>query len=543
MSHAEQLRARHDDVTEQYVTEQVAAAVGPLTEQIVALQADVAARDTLVAELQARIAALEQPQEPQPEPADVHPGDSVQAALDAAAEGATIRFAAGVYPLSTDLRPKARQRLVGPTAGYATFTGARMVTGWAREGAFWVASAPLPGAYSDDVGQCEVISGPNANGCRIREDVFVDGVLQTRVMSTSLLVEGTVYTDLAAGKIYLGGDPGARRVEVSITRYAINSSVDGVVLERLEFVRFASPSQQGAVQMGGDEWEVSGCRFAENHAVGLYFVSSNRTRVHDSLFEANGQTGLAHYRSTDTVIEDNVFRDNNTAGYWGADWESSGMKCTWSSRVIVRRNLSEGNRGVGLWFDIDNMDITCVDNVVRDNYTDGIRYEISFRAEIARNTLSGNGFGLATQGGRGSDYSMFATGAINVNTSSDVDIHHNTVGQNQNGIVVQHRSRGTSSTYNVPRDTQNVVVHDNEIDLTRPTGTRYGEGVAGLGTLGQSTPATWFTSKGNRFDGNAYRVTSATVRRFAWQAGYGTFAALQAAGQEARGRLEVVAQA
>ena len=144
--------------------------------------------------------------------------------------------------------------------------------------------------------------------------------------------------------------------------------------------------------------------------------------------------------------------------------------------MTVRTNNVHDNRGTGIWFDINNINSNILGNTINNNYADGIRYEISYKALISDNKLTGNGYGLATGGGRGMDYSLYAVAAINVNSSPDVEIRQNVVGRNQNGITAQMRSRG-SGTYGA-WDLHNLYVHNN--DVTLATGARSGEGVQGL---------------------------------------------------------------
>lgn len=480
---------------------------------------------------------------------DVIAGGSIQAAIDGTPEGGTVRIGPGKYRLTSRLQPKRAQKLLGPSSGGAAIiTGDVLLNGWVKDGSanrWYTTSGGLPGPY-DDNGQCEVITGPNANACKKREQVWIDGVHLERVMTVDQVTPTRFYQDYDTRRTYIGQDPATltaagKVVEMSKLADAINSNAVGLVLQRLQFQRFASAGQAGAVILSGTDIEVAYCRFTENHAIGFHMTTAHRARIHHNTFIRNGQLGMGHHRSHNTIIEDNEFIENNTDGFWRADWESGGFKATYSDGTVCRRNTAHNNEGIGIWFDIDNINIDCYDNVCTDNYADGIRYEISFAAKLHDNRISGNGYRYATAGGRGQDVSMFAVAGINVNSSPDVEVYNNEVLNNQNGISLQSRSRGSSTTWpNEVRETRNAWVHHNRV--RQSTGSAFGEGVAaGLNTLGQGTNSgRFYSGLNNRFDHNTYEVVSLTDRRFAWNQGYVTFANFQEAGQDRNSTVSVI---
>jgi hypothetical protein len=473
---------------------------------------------------------------------DVTEGQSIQAAIDNTPAGGTVRIGPGEYRLTTALNLKTGQKLLGPATGPAAIiTGDVILSGWTKDGAnnrWYTTSGPLPAAYNETNGQCEVITGANANSCQKRDQVWLDDAHLTRVMSVDQVAPDTFYQDYATGRTYLGINPAGHLVEMAKLPKAFNTlGINNGTLMNLTVKRFASPAQSAAVVIEGTDWEIAYCTFTENHAIGMHMISSHRSWVHHNNFVKNGQLGMGHYKSHDTVIESNKFDENNTDGFWRADWESGGLKITWSQRTIVRNNSAHANNGVGIWFDIDNVNPDVYGNVCTDNYADGLRFEISFGAKIHDNIISGNGYRYATEGGRGADTSMFAVAGINVNSSPDVEVYNNTIGANQNGISLQMRNRGLSASGLGPRDLHNCYVHHNTIEMT--TGTAFGEGVSGLNTLSVDPDLYYLGEKNNRFDYNNYIVPSITDRKFAWFRTYNTFATFQAAGQELNGTIKV----
>lgn len=467
--------------------------------------------------------------------ATVAPGASIQNVINASPEGARIGLSAGTYRISSPISPKRGQKLLAlGGAGTAVIKGSKVVTGWVKDGsnARWYKNGLLPAAYSD-AGQCEVNSGTEANPCQKREQVYRNGAAMNRVMQLGNLRANGFFQDYQNNRTWLGTDPANATMEIARTPHAINSSAQGVTLSGLTFSNFAAPSQKGAVLVGGSDWIVEGCLFKRNHGIGLQLANAHRAVVRNNTMVENGQLGMGHYASNSTIVENNSITNNNTAGYWGADWEAGGFKATSSNGVTFRGNTVLNNRGTGVWFDINNINVNILGNTINNNYADGIRYEISYKALISDNKLAGNGYGMATGGGRGSDYSLYAVAAINVNSSPDVEIRQNVVGKNQNGIAAQMRNRG-SGTYGA-WDLHNLYVHHN--DVTLATGARTGEGVQGLGTLSPVSPTTYYTAKNNRFDFNTYRMDATSAKRFSWNKSYMTFASLQTAGQERNGRV------
>jgi parallel beta-helix repeat protein len=459
--------------------------------------------------------------------------NDIQALLDAKAVGAVIKLPPREYRISEPLAPKSGQKIF---ATGSTFKGSRVVGTWvnttytdaagAQRGAFY-ATGLLPPVYSD-AGVCEIIEGEEANGCRQLEDVFLNGARLERVMQLKNLKAGKVYADYATNRVYIFDIP--NNVEISTTRFFMNTMADGVRLSGAKVMHFASPSQKGALTVSGFDWEVDNCTFLNNHSSGLHITGADNANIHDNFFEGNGQAGMTHHKSHNTKVVNNTFRGNNTAGYYKRDWESAGLKVTYSNNTLIQFNTVEANNGVGIWLDIDNRGYKVLDNRIVDNFSCGVRLEISFGGEVRRNKLFRNGFGHAGPG-RGSDYSAFATAAIHVNSTGGmgtetVEITDNFVGidiladgrvvslPNQNAIHLEERYRGLSKTYpSVTWTLRNVKVRNNHVNLTQAAA-GYGTGVAGIGVLNGTSKAAYELATGNRFEGNHYYSPDQALQSF-----------------------------
>ena len=88
-----------------------------------------------------------------------------------------------------------------------------------------------------------------------------------------------------------------------------------------------------------------------NHAIGARLVNADGALLEKNLIRNNGRLGVGQYNSSKANIVGNEVSGNDADGFWIADWESGGIKTTWSSGGWVSGNLIQYNRGVGLWSD------------------------------------------------------------------------------------------------------------------------------------------------------------------------------------------------
>ncbi|MFC5263577.1 right-handed parallel beta-helix repeat-containing protein [Kribbella qitaiheensis] len=382
----------------------------------------------------------------------ITPDEDAADVVDKGQAGTTYCFAAGVHRISRTIHPKTNSTL-GSDQG-AVLTGSVPLTGWTASNGDWVIEGVLPAAYGQ-TGQCE---DNVANVCHLREQVFFNGKHLKRVGSMDKVAPGTFYADYAGNAVYLGDNPQGQAVEMSKTPIAIESGAGGVTVRGLTVEHFATAPQSGAVVLASG-WKVIANDIRWNHAVGAMLVNADGATLEKNLIQYNGQLGVGQYSTLNGTIKDNQVSNNNTDGFWIADWESGGIKTTWSTNGSVAGNLIKNNTGVGLWSDAYDDGRVFSGNQIIDNAADGIRYEIGRNGVIENNVITGNGLGT----GRGSGRSLWDGGGINVNTSSNVQIRNNTVEDNVNGISIQSRTRGSGPWgLNVLRD---VIVTGNKVTM------------------------------------------------------------------------------
>ena len=421
----------------------------------------------------------------------ITPAQDAATVVDDAPTGTTFCFTAGLHRVTETIHPKANQVLASDRG--AVLTGSVRLTKWSANNGDWVTTGALPPAYAQ-TGQCE---DNTANICYLAEQLFLDSKHLTRVATRDKVAPGTFYADYAANAIYLGSNPAGHAVEMSKTPTAIESNATGVTVRGLTIEHFATPPQGGAVVLGLG-WKVIANDIRWNHAVGAMLVNADGAVLARNHIHSNGQLGVGQYSTKAASIAANEVSYNNTDGFWIADWESGGIKTTWSSGGWVSGNLIQYNRGVGLWSDAYDDGRTFAGNQIVDNAADGIRYEIGRNGVIEDNAITGNGFGT----GRGSGTSLWDGGGININTSSNVQVRDNVVANNVNGISIQSRTRGSGPWgQNVLRD---IVVSGNQVTM------RGGTTATGMvQNSGAVIPAGEVT-----LNGNTYILDSLTAERF-----------------------------
>jgi parallel beta-helix repeat protein len=256
------------------------------------------------------------------------------------------------------------------------------------------------------------------------------------------------------------------------------------------------------VEPHGPRWLIAHNDIRLNHGHGIQ-VSSDGVIVRANRLHHNGQLGIGAGGVNGQLVEDNEIDHNNTAAF-SSRWEAGGAKWAETRNLTVRRNRSHDNGGPGLWTDINCVDVLYEGNSVSGNAGGGIRHEISYRAVIRDNEVSGNGGSEALNG--------WGPAGIEVAGSSEVEVAHNTVTGNANGIVLAQQHRPEHPSAMGPHDLSDVWVHDNLVTMA--------QGVTGMVN---DTGNDVFYEQGIRFERNTYRMPDPASRSFAWRDGPWSF--------------------
>jgi Right handed beta helix region len=436
---------------------------------------------------------------------DVAPGANVQALLDANPEETAFCLAPGTYRLSSHLRPKRGQKLIG--APGAVLNGSKVVTGFQFTGSAYVATGFLPSSPSTGPGSC----WKGVQGCTYNQDVFVDDQPLKRVLSLANLTSGTFYEDFGANKIYLADNPSGSLVEQAYAPGLIESSQANVAVKGLVVEKAANQGQSAAIRLWATGSVVEGNEIRLNHGVGVavYGATIRNNKIHH-----NGQMGMGA-QGPNVLIEGNEVAYNNHAGYsWW--WEAGGSKFCFTSDMVVRDNYVHHNRGPGLWTDIDNIRTVYENNRVTDNAASGIAHEISYDAVIRNNVLE-----RSTDTGWG--------GQISVHASPNVQIYGNLM-KGPHGVVLSQSNRGAGK-YG-PYELKNITVHDNT--FTSDTST----GVFAAGLVKDVSEDSYFTSRNIGFRGNTYHLPSLGGGHFRWWDRTVTASEWRSAGQDTDGTFD-----
>jgi parallel beta-helix repeat protein len=450
----------------------------------------------------------------------VVPGSEIQAAVGAHPAGTDFCIGAGVHRVTTPVVPKSGQRFIGEPG--AVISGAEVIEIWNRSGPYWYATGQTQGPT------VECMSGKSCAEVRFQEsiyadDIFYDDVPLTRVLSKERLepqptdpawmTSNRFYFDYAADTVWVNVDPTGHLVEAAIApglfkgaTSVVDVTVQGLVLEKA--------AGYGISSNNGTGWTAQNNEVRLNHTKGIRMwagASILGNHVHH-----NGQYGVSASDGSGIRVESNEIDHNNAARYQvaGGYWDAGGTKFVRTSGLLLRDNHVHNNVGDGFWLDIQNADATIEGNRLSENERFGLFYEISYQGVVVGNTFTGNDLD-----------------AIRVTSSSGVDIARNSVSVSAadpkgGGIRLAQDGRETSGYV-----LTNVSVHDNLIALCS-------------GTTGASTSYggnAIFQSRNNRFEGNVYRVGSATSSWWLWMNGKRTWPEWQSYGLDGSGSLQTIA--
>jgi hypothetical protein len=422
----------------------------------------------------------------------ISPGQSIQAAVDAAPTGSAFLLKSGVHRMQT-IRPKSGDSFVGETG--TVLSGARLLTAFSRSGSYWVASGQTQQGTVH--GECQA----GYPRCSYPEQLFIDDVALLHVARLADVAPGKWFFDYNADQIYMADDPTGHRVETSVTTDAFEATGNNVTISNLTIEKYANLAQFGAIQTDGvSGWVISGNEVRWNHGLGIRV--STGAKVTGNNVHHNGQLGIGG-GGTNVLVEGNQIAYNNAAGF-DYGWEAGGTKFAGTTGLILRNNNAHHNNGPGLWLDIDNINYLIEGNTTEDNYATiaaaapGIFIEISYGGVIRNN--------IARRNGRGFDTWLWGAGILVAASGGDgLEITGNTIEDNVHGITLiqQQRGSGAYGTYLV----QNVYVHDNTIRMS--SGMTGGAQDTGDGSI--------FTSRNNRFVHNTYYLAGGG--HFAWMNG------------------------
>jgi parallel beta-helix repeat protein len=435
---------------------------------------------------------------------------SSQPLIAAAALGATV-----VLPACIDRETLVVGKpltLVG--APGAEIRGSDVWTGWQRQATSWVSSLTVPDFQVN--GTCR----PGTQRCRWPEQVFVDGSALEEVAPGTIPGASQFALD-AARHVLLGSDPADHLLEVTTRTRWIEVRADGIVIAGLRMRDAANAAQEGAITDDGHAVTIRDCVMSDTHGAVVSLTGSGAL-IGNDIFRG-GQLGV---HGGGALVDGNRIHANNTQGFdWG--WEAGGLKSNRPDQLIEGNEVYD-NAGPGLWWDGSTGPIRILDNRIHDNRAAGILFEISTQGRLAGNRIWGNGLGDSEWGWGG---------GIVISSSAHVEVDHNVVAWNADGITVISQRREDA-----PGPTTDLRVHDNVIAGTDGAPDPMQD--YALAWL-QDWPGVLFASgSANAGTDNAvWYATPEGTTRFAWDGDLASLGAFQATPGGAGSRYLTAAEA
>jgi parallel beta-helix repeat protein len=264
------------------------------------------------------------------------------------------------------------------------------------------------------------------------------------------------YFDKVTNTLYLdiSGDPGWFVLEVGTFGFPFMlSKVHDVNVAGLEVRHNRQPGGQWpmATVSESERVKISDCSFTLSDFCGLSGGHCKNVTVERCNLSDNGDTGFSMSACEDCTIDSCKINGNNTR-HFNTGWHAGGAKLIPNNTRITFKNCEAAyNDGPGIWFDSANSDNRILHNVTHHNDC-GIFYEINPGGGLIADNLSfaNHGRGIYISGSRG------------------VTIVHNTVADNNCGIVIMPREDPFTVENDVVQN--NLLLHNDISGATGPRG-------------------------------------------------------------------------
>ena len=381
-----------------------------------------------------------------PTAADTNPGTiakpfvTVQKAADLVQPGDTVRLKAGVYRQQFVLKTSGTEKApitfeAAPgDEGKVLFRGTEIVPqvdqqpgphgtvlSLSYDRKFWILGEEGKRELRDYVDQC-----------------FVDDELLQIVPEREMLRPGRYWVDRTAqpNQLLLMLPTGKRwpdcHLEVSRLQRAISFVEQpgdlatrprhhDVVIRNLSFFGFATNPRCPVIDLRAcRQVRVEGCKIRWSNSLGIQLTSCSYVTLAGNDVQHCGHLGIGGGQMDHITLEDNITSHNNYKLYsvW---WECGGVKLCGITDSTIRRHLSIGNLGEGMWFDWD-----CSRNTV-EGCLSAYNVVTGFLNEVAPgNTFRNNIFA----------FNRVVQGAgISISGSSDVVVENNIFYGNEGNAV------------------------------------------------------------------------------------------------------------
>ncbi len=333
---------------------------------------------------------------------DIHSGDDIPTIVAQNPAGTTFIIYPGTYRLQAHIVPKNGDSFIGQTACAppnsscpAILSGSRVIGTLAKFNGtnYEVTGQTQQGGVYTETKVCL----PGYLACNRPEDLFFDGVPYQHLYASSLptIGSGQWWFDYTNHIIYFHDNPSGHTVETSVLDTAFDSTANNVTIQYLTVKGFASPLQQGGVEVttanvfptSSLNWVIRNCELYDNHGAGVRIAFG--MQVYNSYIHQNGGMGIGGGTDSMTpsgvIVEGNTINNNNYA-YVVPAFAGAGVKFGYTAGVVLRNNVISNNLGGGIKFDTTSSQPLIDGNIISDNVMGaGIAYEISVNSAIVRN--------------------------------------------------------------------------------------------------------------------------------------------------------------
>lgn len=443
---------------------------------------------------------------------------SLRRLIDGAQPGATVEVPACLYRESITVD---KPITLNAAAG-AEIRGSDVWSAWRKTDKQWLSKAKVPDFYTH--GECD----EGTERCLWAEQVFLDGQPLKQVAAKPRA--GQFAVDRSR-RIVLGQNPSGHEVEVTTRTEWILGAADDVTVEGFRMRHSANDAQTGAIDVEGhSNWTIRDNVLSDAHGTVVVLNDGRENALVDNDIFRGGQQGVSG-NGTGNLVQNNEIHDNNTEGF-SSGWEAGGLKMALAEDLTLDANEVYGNKGPGLWCDIDCKNVTYGNNRVHHNANAGIFFEISDGAKIHGNKVWENGWGYSDWG--------WGTGIL-ISSSKNAEVYDNIVAWNADGISVISQKR--PADFGADRGRWNRVtnnnVHDNRIFKTDddPNDPEH-DFVFSLAWMQDWNGAMYESASNNRGSNNLYWYPAATEEymRFSWLEGYDRLSDFNATPGEENGR-------
>lgn len=259
-----------------------------------------------------------------------------------------------------------------------------------------------------------------------------------------------------------------------------------ITVQNIKVQNYNTPSQRGSIDTRscGGKSLIQNNEVTASGASGVNFGGTDK--VIANKLHHNQQEGYAGGGSP--TFTDNEIAFNNFQQKYDIGFEAGGGKFWQLQNGIVQYNWSHDNTGPGIWFDAappspsQGNDISF--NLMENNWSAGLFYEVSGASHIHDNVLRNNG--TKWNADKNGDWppwtpQMGISSSTGLDATHVIEVDHNTVTTNFNGtgadgaspaqgsgivLVSQNRPDAPYMSGYGSGGTRNVYVHDNTVDLT-----------------------------------------------------------------------------